>query len=134
MRIRGLVVLLALLTVSACGYQHRPIYNADDPMPRWNQNLPPQRLEDLIVAACTTLGWKTQHVADGHLVAIQSREKFAATVDILFDRDHWQIRYQSSVGLNADGSTIHDHYNLWVRNLEREIQLRLNSTLPAAGQ
>jgi hypothetical protein len=134
LRIKGVVVLLATLAVGACGYQHRPVYNVDDPVPRWDQDLSSQRLEDQIVAACYTLGWKTQHVADGHLTAVQSREKFSATVDILFDRDHWQIRYNSSVGLNADGETIHDHYNLWVRNLEREIQRRLGSTLPPVGQ
>jgi len=133
LRNRGNLILVALLALSACGYQHRPIYNVDDPIPRWDQSLPLDRVEDLIVAACTTLGWKTQHVAAGHLIAVQSREKFSATVDILFDSQHWQIQYQTSTGLADDKGNIHAHYNLWVRNLEHEIQLRFNSTLPLSG-
>ena len=134
MRIKGFAILLSVLAVSACGYQHRPVYNADEAMPHWVQNQPSQRVEDLIVAACATLNWKTQHVAEGHLTATQSREKFSATVDIYFDPQHWQIRYNSSTGLNAEDGTIHSHYNVWVHNLEHEIQLRLNSVLPPAGQ
>lgn len=128
------LVLVVLLGLSACAYKHRPIYNVDDPMPRWNQSLPTDRLEDLVVSACATLGWKTQHVGEGHIVATQSREKFSATVDILFDHQHWQIVYQNSTGLLDEDGTIHAHYNQWVRNLEHEIQLRFNSTLPPAGQ
>ena len=133
MRKSGLAVLTVALAVAGCGYQHRPIYNVDDPLPRWDQNLPLQRVEDLIVSGCTSLSWKTQHVAEGHLVAIQAHEKFSATVDIFFDHDHWRIQYASSDGLNAKDGTIHSHYNVWVRNLEREIQLRFNSTLPPTG-
>ena len=127
------MILTTLLAIGGCAYQHRPIYTVDDPMPPATQPVSAQRLEYLIGAACETLGWKTQHVADGHLLATQSREKFSATVDILFDNTHWQIRYNSSVGLNAEDGTIHDHYNVWVRNLEREIRLHL-SVLPPAGQ
>lgn len=134
MRKRGLVILVAVLAVGACGYKHRPIYTVDDPMPRWIQSQPPQRIEDQITAACTTMGWKVRHVADGHLAATQSREKFSATVDIFFDPQHWQIRYNDSVGLRYEGDTIHDHYNVWVRNLEREIQLRLENSMPPGGQ
>jgi hypothetical protein len=134
LRFKGITVLTALLALSACAYKHRPIYNVDDPMPRWMQSQRSDRMEDLIVGACNTLGWKTQHVGQGHILAIQSREKFSATVDILFDQQHWQIRYQSSDGLLADGDTIHSHYNAWVHNLEHEIQLRFNSAMPPAGQ
>lgn len=130
---KSVLILTALLAVSACGYQHRPILTIDDPTPHWIQTLPPQRVEDLILSACMSLGWKTQHIADGHLLAIQSREKFSATVDIYFDPQHWQIRYNDSVGLNAENGTIHSHYNGWVHNLEHEIQLRFTSVLPAAG-
>ncbi len=133
MRKTVVAALMASLAVAGCGYKHRPVYNVDDPLPRWDQSLPSDRLEDLIVSACTSLGWKTQHVAEGHLLATQAREKFSATIDIFFDHDHWRIQYNTSVGLNGDGSTIHDHYNVWVRNLEREIQMRFNSTLPPAG-
>lgn len=131
---KKILFLAMILAVGACGYQHRPIYSADDPMPNWTQKLPPQRVEDLIAGACLGLGWKTQHVAEGHLTATQARQDYSATVDILFDRQHWQIRYADSVGLRYDGETIHDHYNLWVRTLEREIQNRFSAALTVSGQ
>src|SRR5579859_2669644 len=134
LRFKGIAVLVAMLALSACGYKHRPILNVDDPMPSWDQSLPLERIQDQMIAACITMGWKAHPVAPGHIVATQDREKFSATVDILFDHQHWQIQYQSSIGLQSEDGTIHSHYNVWVRNLEHEIQLRLNSTLPPAGQ
>lgn len=134
MRNKAIFVLVAMLALSACGYKHRPIYNVDNPMPRWNQSLPLDRVEDLITSACATLGWRTQHIAAGHIVATQSREAFAATVDIFFDSQHWQIQYLTSIGLIDKDGNIHAHYNSWVHNLEHEIQLRFNSTMPPAGQ
>ena len=131
---KSILTLAMVLAVSGCGYQHRPIYTVDDPVPLGDQTFSSQKLEALIVAACETLNWKTQHVADGHIMATQSREKFSATVDILFDDAHWQIRYNTSTGLNAEDGKIHDHYNVWVRNLEREIRLHLTAAAPIAGQ
>lgn len=135
LRFKGIAVLAALLALSACAYKHRPIYNVDDPLPRWIQAQSSDRIEDLITAGCITLGWKAQHVAEGHLVATHMQgDNLSATVDILFDHQHWQIRYQASTGMLAEGDTIHAHYNAWIRNLEHEIELRFDSAMPPAGQ
>jgi len=124
---------LMVLFVGACAYQHRPVYTVDDPTPRWVADLPLSRVEDLIVSAASPRGWKCQHVAEGHLVATQSQEKFSATVDIYFDRQHWRIAYQSSVGLGAENGEIHAHYNFWVRNLEHDINQRFAAVLGASS-
>lgn len=120
------IVCLALL-LGACAYKHEPVYNVNDPMPASAQSLSLDKIETVIVEAGQTRGWKFQHVGTGHLVATQTTEKLAATVDIYFDKQTWRIAYQNSVGMNAANGTIHSHYNSWIHNLEQDISTRLTN-------
>ena len=124
---KKLSIALALLLLGACAHKHQPIYNVDRPMPISAQNLPTAKIESLIVANGQIHGWKFQHVNDGQLVATYMNEKFTAVVDIYFDHQHWRIQHQASSGFRDDGVTVHSHYNNWIKNLERDIDIGLTN-------
>lgn len=122
-----ILLVCAGLLLAACAYKHEPIYNVYAAMPVAAQSLPPERIESLIVDAGQQRGWRFQHLDTGHLAAILMQSKFQATVDIYFDQQSWRILYQNSTGFGAEDGRIHDHYNMWVRNLEHDITVRLNN-------
>lgn len=114
------VLVLTAFLLAACG--HAPIYNVDShPVPASAQTLSLSQIEKVIIDAGQTRGWKFQPVSPGKLHAIQDQPKYAAEVDILYSQRSYTILYSSSRGLEEKGGTIHKHYNLWVRNLESDI-------------
>jgi hypothetical protein len=121
-----------VIALTGCGYKHQPIYNVDDPIPPAARPLPVERIEALIVEGGGAHGWTFRHAESGHLIATQQTEKFWAVVDIYFDHLTWRIAYQNSSGLRAGDGTIHAHYNLWIRHLERDINSRLSVAPPGA--
>ena len=122
---KKLMLLSIVLALGACAYKHQPIYNPTDAMPYNAQSASDDRIQTAIIEAGRILHWNVEPAGQGHMIATQKREKFSATVDIFFDRKNWRIAYKDSTGLLAEGDKIHSHYNVWVRNLEREIDTRL---------
>jgi hypothetical protein len=121
-----IIVLLAVLLVGACAYKHQPIHDVDKPVPINVQSLPLDRIESLIVEGGTFYKWQFQRLGEGHLVATQKAPKFSATVDIYFSQQRYRIVKNATTGLRDTGSTIHSHYNVWIRNLEQAIDARLS--------
>ena len=119
------VILGLMLVLAGCAYKHQPIYNPADAMPYNAQSASAERIQVAITEAGRILHWQVDPAGPGHMVATQAQEKFSATVDIFFDQKSWRIAYKDSSGLLAEGDKIHSHYNVWVRNLEREIDSRL---------
>jgi len=70
-------------------------------------------------------------IAPGHLEATEWTDKFSATSDIYYTPVRLQISLKSSVNLFQTATTIHAHYNFWVRNLEAAIISKL--TLAASA-
>ena len=67
-----------------------------------------------------------KEVAPGKLTGeIDVRNKHRATVEINYDKNNYSIVYVKSVGLESDGTTIHQNYNRWVANLEKAINANL---------
>jgi hypothetical protein len=128
-----IVSAFLVVALTGCGYKHQPIYNVNDPIPPAAQTLPVDRIEALIVEGGSSHGWTFRHVEPGHLIATQQTEKLMATVDIYFNRLTWRVTYQASFGMRAGADTIHAHYNLWIRNLERDVNARL-SIAPAISK
>jgi hypothetical protein len=122
---RLVMVVLAALMITSCAYREQPIYNVDKAFPASAQNLSPAQIETTIIEAGTLYQWQMRRAGDGHLVAVQSQPKFSATVDIYFDRQGYKILKQATMGLRDTGTTIHSHYNVWIRNLEHGIDARL---------
>jgi hypothetical protein len=124
------LLLGLMLVLAGCAYKHQPIYNPTDVMPFNAQSASQDRIQTAIVEAGRILHWRVESAGPGHMIATQAQEKFSATVDIFFDQKTWRIVYKESSGLRAEGDKIHSHYNLWVRNLEREIDSRLAGIQP----
>ncbi len=124
---RKIATVLIALVVGACAYKHQPIYNVDRSMPAGAATLPMGRIEEVIVSAGQIHNWKFQHIDTGHLIATQSDVKHSAEVDILFDQKSWRIIHRSTTGMADEGGTIHSHYNVWIRNLEKDIDTRLTN-------
>jgi hypothetical protein len=120
-----LLVVFAVLVLGACAYKSQPVYDVDKPFPA--QSLSLDRIESLIMEAGSTLNWRFERAGAGHLKATQQQPKFAALVDIYFDQQHYKIVKNTTTGLNDRGSTIHTHYNTWIRNLENAIDGKLAS-------
>ncbi|HLN22766.1 MAG TPA: hypothetical protein VK558_02155 [Patescibacteria group bacterium] len=119
------IIALAAIALAAC--QTQPIYQPDHAVPPQAQSLPLERIEALIVEAGQTRRWTFVHVGPGHLVATQQEPKYSADVDIFFSRDSYRLAYKSSNGLEEKDGVIHQHYNMWVRYLESDINLRLSN-------
>jgi len=127
---RILPVAFVLLALVACAYKHQPVYGVDKPLPVSAQTLGLNRIESMIIDAGTALAWRFQRAGEGHLIATQQQPKFSAVVDIYFNQQTYKIVKNSTTGLNDQGATIHAHYNIWIQNLERNIDARLAQAQP----
>jgi hypothetical protein len=119
------IIALAAIALAAC--QTQPIYQPDHAVPPQAQQLPLDRIESLIVEAGQTRHWTFSHVGPGHLLATQQDAKYSANVDIFFSRDSYRLVYNSSTGLDEKDGAIHKHYNMWIRYLESDINVRLTN-------
>jgi len=124
-------IFMIALTVllGGCAQRYRPIENVDRAMPAGAERLSPERTRDIIIAAGKELDWSMISIAPGHLEATQKAPRFMATTDIYYTPTRLRISLKSSVNLFQTATTIHAHYNLWIRNLEASII----SKLTAAG-
>jgi hypothetical protein len=125
-------VALALL-LGGCAQRYRPIDNVDRAMPPVVESLSPDRTRDVIITAGRQLDWIMTPISPGHLEATQRTPKFSATADIYYTPVRLQILLRSSVNLFQTPTTIHAHYNLWVRNLEKSIITDLSHAVVAAA-
>lgn len=118
------ILVAILIALSACGM--KPIYNTGEKViPLSAQQLPLERIENLIILAGQSRGWKFTREGAGHLSAAQEQPKYSAVVDIRFDQKSYRITYRRSVGFSEKSGMIHEHYNFWIRNLESDINARL---------
>ena len=129
-RFVALVPVLFVLLLGGCTYKHEPIYNVDRPMPPGAERMSSDRIREIIIAAGDKLEWHMTQTGPGHLEAIQNPPKFSATVDIDYTPARLQIHLKSSVNLLQTDTTIHAHYNFWIRNLESEIVSSLTAAQP----
>jgi hypothetical protein len=120
------IVLLAGL-VAAC--VTKPVYQVSNrPMPYGAENLTIDQVQRAIVAGVQNRGWLVEPLALGRIRATQQQEKLSAVVEIVFDKQRFSIVPVSSSGFReGDGTAIHPRYNLWIRNLERDINSAVNT-------
>jgi PBP1b-binding outer membrane lipoprotein LpoB len=131
MRLTTIITIALALLVGGCVQRYRPIENIDRAMPPGVERLSLDRTRDIIIAAGKQFDWSMTPIAPGHLEATERTEKFSATVDIYYTPVRLQILLKSSVNLMQTATTIHAHYNLWVRNLEASIISNLTSAVSA---
>jgi hypothetical protein len=124
------IVLALVLLLAACTRGH-PVYNVQDhPIPQNARQFPLERIEALIVEAGAIRDWRMTREGPGHLSATHTDKRVAATVDIRFDQDSYSIVYRSSSNLHAENGTIHQRYNMWIGNLEADIDATLYHSKP----
>jgi predicted small lipoprotein YifL len=57
---------------------------------------------------------------------LQTRDH-VAEIRITYSASSYSINYASSLNLQASGGKIHNSYNRWIHNLDRDIQLNLSA-------
>lgn len=120
-----LVVFLSLIAVvpSLSHARVHPIENVTgSPIP---PGLDAAKVEKAIILGGMQRGWLSTKVADGHLQATINLRKHSATVDIQWDQSSYLITYKDSQNLKFKDAKIHGNYNVWVRNLNLDIQRSL---------
>jgi hypothetical protein len=125
MHILRVASLVTLLFIGGCT---QPIYNVErHPTPLAARTLTADEMERAIVQAAQAYGWSTDKVGPGTLRATHTRQQHTAVVDVRYTEQDYSIQLNNTANLKQSGSSVHHVYNLWVRNLEAEIERRLNA-------
>ena len=116
-----------LILFAAASCQNAPIHTVENhPVPAVAQKLSLAEMEQAIIQAGSSRGWRFERIGQGSLRATQRHPKgLDAVVDVTFSQTAYNIRLNSTAGLRQRDGTVHPHYNLWVRNLEKDIDNRL---------
>jgi hypothetical protein len=83
-------------------------------------------VEKAILRAGAARGWQMRKVRSGHIVATLNIRRHMAQVDITYNKKTYNIQYKDSHELKYDGSTIHNQYNAWIKNLDKDIRVYLS--------
>jgi hypothetical protein len=121
----GLAVLLAGSFLALAGCRSAPVLNVADAPVAGTKSL--QQVEQAIVEAGQSLGWRMQPQGPGHVQGTLLLRDHRAVVDVSYTAKAYSIRYKDSANLHYDGSSIHKNYNGWIQNLDRAISNRLSS-------
>lgn len=114
------------LGLSACG--EKPLIRniQSQPVQVNAKNYTETQVKSAIISAGAGLGWIITEAGPGKLTGkIDVRNKHTAVIDISYDKKSYSINYVSSLGLESDGTTIHQNYNRWIANLEKAINANL---------
>lgn len=66
-------------------------------------------------------------VGPGVIKGRQQTRNHVAEVRITYSATGYDIKYDSSLNLQASGGKIHKNYNRWVHNLDKDIQVNLSA-------
>lgn len=133
-RILLMTVLIFALALSLGGCKKSPVLNVHDAyIPKTStQQLNMAQIEKAIVEAGAGRGWVMSVVEPGQIIGTLNIRSHQARVLITYDEKTYNIDYKDSVNLKYDGQKIHQNYNRWIQYLERDINVRLSSILPAS--
>jgi len=129
MNFKLLAVLIPLALAACAGTQ--PIYDVHNhPIPAQARSLPLDRIESAIVDAGKARNWRFERIRPGELHARQDRSSYYAELAITFDTNSYSItRYSSSGMKETETGEISGHYNMWVRTLEKDIDIQLSNAV-----
>ncbi|CAB5499438.1 hypothetical protein [uncultured Gammaproteobacteria bacterium] len=117
------IIIVSLALLAGCGTAL--VRDVDSAMISGNHSV--ANIERAIVRAGTGLGWVMTKKSDKHIVGKLTLRTHLAVIDITYDKNSYSIKYKDSTNLNYDGSKIHTNYNGWIQNLQRSIDLRINT-------
>ena len=121
----ALLCLCAALILAAGCRKSAPMHSPEQRID--NPNLTLSAMTDIIKEAAVQRHWIVKVEKPGYIVATQETRGHMARVGISYTANTFAIRYLDSSNLNAQDGNIHDQYNVWVRNLERDIRVRASS-------
>lgn len=94
-----------------------------------NKNVSITEIEKSILRAGTRLGWIMKKINNGQIQGKFILKKHEANVIIKYSLRDYSISYfdSSNLDYNSNENTIHQNYNVWVKNLNNAISLQLNT-------
>ena len=102
-----------------------PIYNVvDHPLPASAQRLSMEEIRRVIMAAGAQRQWLFEVAGPDALLASQDARGYTAKVKVTYSQKAYSISLVAT-NLEQSGNEIHRKYNQWVRNLEKDIEVRL---------
>ena len=120
-----LVILATSLLIILAGCKSNPIFNVVNAPIEISAKHSSKDINKAIKRAGAGLGWQMKTKNTGHIVGTLYIRTHVAIVDIKYSKKAYSITYKDSQNLNYDGTNIHKSYNLWVQNLNRQIQAQL---------
>ncbi len=116
--------LLLLTATSGCAFKHAPLYQPASITVTGPKDA--AAVGKAVRTALRRLDWAIVQEAPGIIDAKQTKSGFWASIRVTYDARAAEVRYLDSAGLNYEtgdaGPRIHDHYNLWLRNVERDLK------------
>jgi len=123
----ALVIAAVTLALAGCPKQTL-VYNVEDAAVVSNiGNVSVENIRKAIVRAGGTLGWNIKDVEPGLLEGTLHLRKHMAKIDIPYSSESYSIIYKDSSNLRYDGTNIHSNYNGWIQNLQKAIDVQLNT-------
>jgi len=111
--------------LAAGNNKYKPIYNVVNKKINKNYNSLSQ-VEEKILNAGEKISWVMSKQEDGFILAKVVRRVHTAFVRIDYSLDSYSITYITSEKLGADTHyNIHNNYNIWIKELEEEIDFSL---------
>jgi len=122
------LLVVGLFTVSLIGCRTAPIYNVDDTLVATNKaDFTKEDVRKAIIRAGGGLGWQMNDAGPNNMEGTLHLRTHMAKVNIPYSKDSYSIIYEDSTNLNYDGTIIHRNYNGWIQNLDKAIQVQLNT-------
>lgn len=122
----AVLIFIGLFAGAAHADRIEPIYQViDHPVPPSAQKLSVDEIGHAIIAAGLMRKWRFEPHGPGQMDATYDNGKHAATVRVTYNQKAYSIALVNSVNLLQEGNQIHRTYNFWIRNLEKDIEVRL---------
>lgn len=121
------VIAATALLIFLAGCRSNPVYNIDDAPIQIAGKHSMNDIQKAIIRAGAGLGWTMKAKNDGHIVGTLFIRQHVAIIDVRYTKKAYSITYKDSQNLNYDGTNIHNNYNGWVQNLNRQIQAQLSA-------
>lgn len=86
-----------------------------------------EQVKNAILKAGVQRQWIMSEVGPGVIKGRQQTRNHVAEVRITYSTTGYDIKYDSSLNLQASGGKIHKNYNRWVHNLDKDIQVNLSA-------
>ncbi|EPR1454844.1 hypothetical protein ACU0QN_003585 [Citrobacter koseri] len=86
-----------------------------------------EQVKNAILKAGVQRQWIMSEVGPGVIKGRQQTRNHVAEVRITYSATSYDIKYDSSLNLQASGGKIHKNYNRWVHNLDKDIQVNLSA-------